>query len=64
MLKAGNAEEDKETSDFALLLYDVAAMTSGYEVGDMRGFARRVMTLMDPEAVSDAVVKDAEVVED
>jgi HSP90 family molecular chaperone len=49
MLKSsggGGKEDDKEVKDFALLLYDVAAMTSGYEVGDMRGFAKRVMGLM------------------
>ena len=47
------AKEDKDSSelkDFALLMYDVAAMTSGYEVGDMRGFAQRVMGLMDEKA--------------
>jgi HSP90 family molecular chaperone len=58
MLKSsgGGREDDKEVKDFALLLYDVAAMTSGYEVGDMRGFAKRVMGLMDPNAVQDAEV--------
>mmetsp|Transcript_1520 Transcript_1520/g.2138 ORF Transcript_1520/g.2138 Transcript_1520/m.2138 type:complete len:769 (+) Transcript_1520:47-2353(+) len=52
------AKKDKESTelnDFALLMYDVAAMTSGYEVGDMRGFAQRVMGLMDDKAtVTDA----------
>jgi len=42
-------EEDKEaksTKDFAALLFDVAAVSSGYEVTDPAGFAKRVVTLM------------------
>ena len=47
-------KEDKEgqkTEDFARLVYDVAGMTSGYEVADMSGFAKRVMGMMSPDAV-------------
>jgi HSP90 family molecular chaperone len=41
---------DKEAGDlenFATLLYDVASMTSGYEVANMQSFAQRVLSLMD-----------------
>jgi len=57
-------EINKESDDLkerALLMYDVAAMTSGYDVADTRDFARRVMELMG-ENVDDSV-KNAEVVE-
>jgi hypothetical protein len=30
-----------------MLMYDVAAMTSGYDVPDMKQFAKRVLQLMD-----------------
>jgi molecular chaperone HtpG len=40
-------KESKELSDFALLMYDVAAMTSGYDLEDTKSFASRVMGLMD-----------------
>jgi molecular chaperone HtpG len=43
-------KESKELEEFALLLYDVAAMTSGYDVRDTKSFAKRVMRLMDPTA--------------
>ena len=59
MVKAD--KESKELEDFALLMYDVASMTSGYEVKNMRTFASRVMKLMDDkvdDAVKDAVVEN------
>lgn len=43
-------KESKELEEFALLMYDVASMTSGYDVSDMKSFAKRVMKLMDPTA--------------
>lgn len=52
-------KESKELKETALLMYDVAAMTSGYDVSDMKSFAKRVMTLMNDKAGG---VKDAEVV--
>jgi len=58
MVKAD--KESTELKDRALLLYDIAAMTSGYDVGDMKGFAKRVMQLMDDQV--DDSIKDAEVV--
>lgn len=61
MVKA-NKESD-ETKDFATLLYDVAAMTSGYEVENPANFAKRVMSLMTLKAGKSGVT-DAELVED
>ena len=62
MVKAN--KDSEETQNFAVLLYDVAGMTSGYEIGDTKDFATRVMTLMSVKARDDnAVVQDA-VVED
>jgi molecular chaperone HtpG len=59
MVKADKA--GKESEDFAKLLFDVAGMTSGYDIEDMSGFAKRVMGLMgSPQAVDetqDAVVE-------
>merc|ERR1712176_1367762 len=48
--------------DFARLLFDVAGMTSGYDIEDMAGFAKRVMGLMSPEAggTTEAVVEKEE----
>ena len=46
---------DKESNDlkeFAMLLYDVASMTSGYDVPNMRSFAGRVLSLMDRKVAS------------
>jgi len=57
-----SSRDDSETKNFATLLYDVAAMTSGYDVEDPADFAKRVMTLMTWKAEEDGV-KVAEVVE-
>jgi HSP90 family molecular chaperone len=56
-------KEAKETEEYALLIYDVASMTSGYDVKDMSGFAKRVMNMMNSQAKSDGSVQEA-VVED
>ena len=58
-------KEDKvaqSTEDYGRLLFDVAGMTSGYDIEDMSGFARRVMGLMTTgaEASADAVVEEKE----
>jgi len=53
-------KEDTATRDYAMLLFDVAGLTSGYEVDDMSGFAKRVMGLMSSEAADE--VSDAEIV--
>eukprot|EP00544_Gedaniella_sp_CCMP2646_P003408 CAMPEP_0202486738 /NCGR_PEP_ID=MMETSP1361-20130828/5229_1 /ASSEMBLY_ACC=CAM_ASM_000849 /TAXON_ID=210615 /ORGANISM="Staurosira complex sp., Strain CCMP2646" /LENGTH=764 /DNA_ID=CAMNT_0049115961 /DNA_START=16 /DNA_END=2310 /DNA_ORIENTATION=- len=54
-----NDKEAKETEEYALLMYDVASMTSGYDVKDMGGFAKRVMNLMHSEGASEGGVKEA-----
>eukprot|EP00551_Chaetoceros_affinis_P009260 CAMPEP_0203684766 /NCGR_PEP_ID=MMETSP0090-20130426/48204_1 /ASSEMBLY_ACC=CAM_ASM_001088 /TAXON_ID=426623 /ORGANISM="Chaetoceros affinis, Strain CCMP159" /LENGTH=605 /DNA_ID=CAMNT_0050553947 /DNA_START=1013 /DNA_END=2831 /DNA_ORIENTATION=+ len=46
-------KESKETKNFAMLMYDVASMTSGYEVSDAGDFAQRVMTLMTTKGKQD-----------
>jgi molecular chaperone HtpG len=39
-------KESKATEDYAKLLFDVAGMTSGYDIDDVSSFAKRVMGLM------------------
>jgi heat shock protein beta len=58
MVKADR--ESKEAEEYAKLLYDVASMTSGYDVADTSSFAKRVMSMMSGK-VQDAV-PDAEIV--
>ncbi|CAJ1966618.1 unnamed protein product [Cylindrotheca closterium] len=53
-------KESEATKDFATLLFDVAGLTSGYEVTDMSSFAKRVMGMMSSN--SDGSVSEAEVV--
>ena len=60
-------KEAKALENSALLMYDVASMTSGYNVGDMKGFAQRVMGLMSNQVGSEAEEsgpKDAQVVQE
>lgn len=52
-------KESKETEEYALLMYDVASMTSGYDVSDMGSFAKRVMNMMAGKIETDKTVKDA-----
>mmetsp|Transcript_27938 Transcript_27938/g.67981 ORF Transcript_27938/g.67981 Transcript_27938/m.67981 type:complete len:740 (+) Transcript_27938:76-2295(+) len=58
MVKAD--KESEATKDFAMLLFDVAGLTSGYEVNDMSSFAKRVMGMMSSESAG--AVSEAEVV--
>jgi len=59
MVKGGD-KDSAETKNFAMLLYDVAGMTSGYDVDDTGDFAKRVMALMTTKARDDgAGVQDA-----
>jgi len=51
--------EDDEAKNFAVLLYDVAALTSGYEIEHSGDFAQRILSMMTSKAKSD--VQDAEV---
>jgi heat shock protein beta len=55
-----NDKESQLTENFALLMYDVAGMQSGYDVADKSSFAKRVMGLMSVQA--EDVIQDAEVV--
>jgi len=57
-------KDSEQTKTYATLIYDVASMTSGYEVQDTGDFAKRVMSLMTKNTNTDdvSVVKDAEVV--
>merc|ERR1712085_110288 len=50
----------QEAEDFARLLFDVAGMTSGYDIEDMAGFAKRVMLMMTPLSggTADAVIEE------
>eukprot|EP00979_Chaetoceros_neogracilis_P012012 scaffold3074_cov280-Chaetoceros_neogracile.AAC.27 len=49
--KMVNSDKDsEETRNFALLMYDVASMTGGYEVQDASAFAKRVMSMMSDKA--------------
>jgi heat shock protein beta len=62
MVKTQGVEEDddnNEAKNFAVLLYDVAALTSGYEIEDSGDFAGRILSMMTSKAKSD--VRDAEV---
>jgi heat shock protein beta len=58
MIRA-EGEESSGAKNFAVLLYDVAALTSGYEIEDSGDFAQRILTMMTSKAKSD--VQDAEV---
>jgi heat shock protein beta len=68
MVRGKSGEEEDEESDndeaknFAVLLYDVAALTSGYEIEDSGDFAGRIMSIMKSKSsVSSGGIKDAEV---
>jgi molecular chaperone HtpG len=61
MIKAD--KESKTTEDYAKLLFDVAGMTSGYDMDDMSSFAKRVMGLMSSRvesAIPDPEILDKE----
>jgi molecular chaperone HtpG len=52
-------KESQDLADSAFLMYDVAAMTSGYDVSNMKGFAQRVMQMMTDrvdDSIKDAVI--------
>jgi heat shock protein beta len=55
-------KDSVETKNFAMLMYDVASMTGGYEVSDTGAFAQRVMSLMTSKATQD-VAEDSKVEE-
>merc|ERR1712194_921081 len=76
-LKRMVEESSPEKENYGKLLYDVAALSSGYDVEDSTDFAKRVIKLMNTNAVTDdeavkedtddsddEAVKEAEVVPD
>ena len=52
--------DDAATRDFASLLYDVAAVSSGYEIKDPADFAKRVVSLMAEGVVMEMEDEPAE----
>merc|ERR1711982_287983 len=54
------AEDDPAKENFGMLLYDVAAMSSGYDLEDTSDFSKRVMRLMNPKAVQDDEIETEE----
>jgi len=59
-----NSKSSDETRNFAMLMYDVASMTSGYEVSDNGEFAQRVMSLMTSKAKQDIPEEDTVAVDE
>mmetsp|Transcript_11011 Transcript_11011/g.23167 ORF Transcript_11011/g.23167 Transcript_11011/m.23167 type:complete len:699 (-) Transcript_11011:119-2215(-) len=59
LMVKSQGKEGNDAKNFAVLLYDVAALTSGYEIEDSGDFAQRILQMMTSKATSD--VKDAEV---
>merc|ERR1740121_760106 len=45
--------EDEEAKNIATLLYDVAALTSGYEIEDSADFAQRILSMLTARGVGD-----------
>lgn len=58
MVKAD--KDGEEVKNFAVLMYDVAGMTSGYDIDDTGDFAKRVMAMMTTK--SQGGIQDAEIV--
>ena len=52
----GVGEEVEDPKNFATLLYDVAALTSGYEIKGWGDFAQRILAMMTTRAKGDAMV--------
>jgi len=49
--KIKNEKESDNTKNYAMLMYDVACMSSGYDVEDSANFAKRIMTMMSSDSV-------------
>jgi len=54
------ADDDPAKENFGMLLYDVAAMSSGYDLEDTSDFSKRVMRLMNSKAVQDDEIETEE----
>merc|ERR1712087_1008991 len=62
LVKVNSSEDNVAARNSAALLYDVAALTSGYEIEDSADFAKRILSLMSSKAgggVQDAAVEDS-----
>jgi heat shock protein beta len=46
-------KDSPETKTFAMLMYDIASLTGGYEISDTGDFAKRVMAMMTTKAKDD-----------
>jgi heat shock protein beta len=58
--KGGDGKADGASKGFAELLYDVAAVASGYELTNPGAFARRVVALMEGGEAALATLEAAE----
>jgi len=67
-LKRMVQDDSPQKENYGQLIYDVAALSSGYDLQDTGDFAKRVIQLMNSNAVSDDLldpaVKEAEVLSD
>merc|ERR1712087_976708 len=46
LVKVNSSEDNVAARNSAALLYDVAALTSGYEIEDSADFAQRILSMM------------------
>jgi HSP90 family molecular chaperone len=53
-------KDSPETKTFAMLMYDIASLTGGYEISDTGDFAKRVMAMMTTKAKDDVAKDDTE----
>jgi heat shock protein beta len=63
MIKSEGVDSDR-AKNYGTLLFDVAALTSGYEIEDSGDFAQRILTMMTGKAkgdIADAVVEEVKV---
>jgi len=64
-----NDKQSPDTKNYAMLMYDIASMTGGYEVSDTGAFATRVLSMMTSKSgkkneETDVVEPDVEIEED
>lgn len=64
-----NDKQSPDTKNYAMLMYDIASMTGGYEVSDTGAFATRVLSMMTSKSAkkneeTDVVKPDVEIEED
>lgn len=54
-----SGDDNGEAAAFAELMYDVAALTGGYDIQDSGAFAKRVLAMMTREAETSSGITDA-----